>query len=150
MNNLYGWAMSEYLPYDRFKWLKRIDKFDIMSINDKNSIGYFLEVDLEYPDELHEFHNDFPLGPEKFAVSSNMLSKYCQTIADKYKIKVGDVKKLISNLGNKTNYVVDYRHLQLHLSLGMKLTKINQVLEFKQSDRMKNYIDFITKKNECC
>ena len=117
-----------------------------MLINDKSSIGCFLEVDLEYPDELHEFHNDFPLAPEKFAVSSNMLSKYCQTIADKYKIKVGDVKKLISNLGNKTNYVVHYRNLQLYLSLGMKLTKIHRVLEFKQSDRMKNYIDFITKK----
>ena len=58
---------------------------------------------------------------------------YCQ-IADKYEIKVGDVKKLIQNLGNKTNYVVHYGNLQLHLSLGMKLTKIHRVLEVKQSD----------------
>ena len=54
MNNLYGWAMSEYFPYKGFKWLKNIDEFDIMSINDKSPIEYFLEVDLEYPDELHE------------------------------------------------------------------------------------------------
>ena len=81
MNNLYGWVMSEYLPYGRFKWLKNIDKFDIMSINDKSLIGYFLEVDLEYPEELHKLHNDFPLAPEKFAVS-NMLSKYCKKITD--------------------------------------------------------------------
>ena len=47
MNNLYGWRMSEYLPYEGLKWLKKIDKFDIMSINDKNPIGYILEVDLE-------------------------------------------------------------------------------------------------------
>ena len=47
-----------------------------MSINDKNPIGYFLEVDLEYPEELHELHNDFPLAPEKIAVSSDMLSNY--------------------------------------------------------------------------
>ena len=73
MNNLYGWAMSEYLPCKGFKWLKNIDKFDKMSINDKSSIGYFLEVDIEYPDELHELHNDFPLAPEKFAVSNDML-----------------------------------------------------------------------------
>ena len=53
-----------------------------------------------------------------------MMSNYCKNIAGKYKIKVGDVKKLISNLGNKTNYVVHYRNLQLYLSLGMKLTKI--------------------------
>ena len=128
MNNLYGSAMSEYLPYKGFKWLKNIDKFDIMSISDKSPIGYFLEVDLEYPEELHELHNDFPLAPEKLAVSSDMLSNYCKKIADKYEIKVGDVKKLIPNLGNKTNYVVHYRNFQLYLSFGMKLTKIFRIL----------------------
>ena len=111
MNNLYGRAMVEYLP-----------------------IGYFLKVDIRYPDKLHELDNDYPLAPEKLAVSSNILSKYCKKIADKYEIKVGDLKKLIPNLGNKTNYVVHCRHLQLCLSLGMKLTKIHRVLEFKQSD----------------
>ena len=78
MNNLYGWAMSEYLPCSRFKWLKNIDKSDVMSVTDKSWIGYFLKVDLEYPDELHELHNDYPLAPEKLAVSSDMLSKYCK------------------------------------------------------------------------
>ena len=92
-------------------------------INEKNPIEYFLEVDFEYPDKLHELHNDYPLVPEKLAVLSDMLSKYCKKIADKYEIKVGDVKQLILNLGNKTNYVVHYRNLQLYLSLGMKLTK---------------------------
>ena len=111
MNNLYGRAMSEYLPYEGFEWLKNIDEFDLISISEISLIGYFLEVDLKYPDELHELHNDFPLAPEKLAVSSDMLSKYCKKIADKYEIKVGDVKKLISNLGNKTNYVVHYRNL---------------------------------------
>ena len=72
-------------------------------------------------------------------------------IADKGEIKVGDVKKSIPNLVNKTNYVVHYRNLELYLSLGMKLSKIHKVLEFKQSDWMKKYIDFNTeKKNECC
>ena len=82
MNNLYGWAMNEYLPYGGFEWLENIDKFDIMSISecnsiDKSPIGYFFEVDLEYPEELHELHNDFPLAPEKLTVSNDMLSKYC-------------------------------------------------------------------------
>ena len=125
--------MSEYLPYEGFKWLNNVDEFDVMSISEKNPIGYFLDVDLKYPDELHELHNDYPIAPEKIAVSSDMLSNYCKKIADKYEIKVGDVKKLIPNLGNKTNYVVHYRNLQLYLSLGMKLTKIHKVLKFKQS-----------------
>ena len=62
--------MSEYLPYEGFKWLKNVDKFDVMSINEKSPIGYFLEVDLEYSDKLHELHNDYPIVPEKLAVSS--------------------------------------------------------------------------------
>ena len=151
MNNLYGWAMSEYRPCGRFKWLKNIDKFDIMSISEsssieKGSIGYFVEIALEYPDELHELHNDYPLALEKLAVSSDMLSKYCKRIADKYEIKVGDAKKLIPNIRNKTNYVVHYKNLQLYLSLGMKLAKIHRLLKFKQSDWMKKYIDFNTEK----
>ena len=138
MNNLYGWAMSGYIPYGRFKWLKNVDEIDVMS---KSPIGYFLEVDLEYPDKLHELHNHYSLAPQKLAFSSDMLSKYCKEIADKYKIKVGDVKKLIPNLSNKTKYVLHYRNLQLYLSLGMKLTKIHRVLKFKQSDWMKKYIN---------
>ena len=84
MNNLYGWAMSEYLPYGGFKWLKNVDGFDVMSISEKSLIGYFLEADLEYPDELHKLHNDYQLAPEKLAVSSDMLSNYCQKISDNY------------------------------------------------------------------
>ena len=148
MNNLYGWAMSEYLPYEGFKWLKNVDKFDVMSINEKSPIGYFLEVDLEYPDELHELHNDYPLAPEKLAVTNDILSNYCKSIADKYEIKVGDVKKLIPNLGNKTKYVLYYKNLQIYLSLRMKLTKIHGVLKFKQSDWMKKYIGFNTDKRK--
>ena len=129
MNNLYGWAMSEYLPYGGFEWLKNANGFDVNSISEKREIGYFLKVDLEYPDRLHELHNDCPLAPEKFAVSSDMLSKYCKEIADRYEIKSGDVKKLIPNLVNKTKYVLHYRNLQLYLSLGMKLTKIHKALK---------------------
>ena len=123
--------MREYLPYEEFEWLKNVDKFDAMSVSEKSFIGYFLEVDFEYPDELHELDNDCLLAPEKLAVSTEILSKYCKKITDKYEINVGDVKRLIPNLGNKTKYIVHYRNLQLYLSLGMKLTKIHRVLKFK-------------------
>ena len=75
-----------------------------------------------------------------------MLSDYCQKIADEYRIKIGDVVKLVPKLDDKTNYVLHYRSLQLYLSLGIKLTKIHKLLRFKQSDWMKKYIDFNTKK----
>ena len=64
-----------YLPYGGFKWLKNVDMFDVNSISEKSPIGNFLKVDFEYPDELHELRNDYPLAPEKLAVSSEMLSK---------------------------------------------------------------------------
>ena len=73
MNNFYGWGLSDYLPYGGFKWLKNVDKFDVMSINKKCPIGYFLEVYLKYPDELHELHNDFPLALEKLAGDSVVI-----------------------------------------------------------------------------
>ena len=76
------------------------------------------------------------------------MSDYSKKIADEYEIKVGDVKKLVRNLGNKIKYIVHYRNLQLYLSLGMKLTKIHKVLKFKHSDWMKKCIDFNTEKRK--
>ena len=78
MNNLYGWAMSSYLPDGWFKWLKSVDNFDVNSIREKSSIGYIFEVDLKYPDELHVLHNEFPLAPEKLAIPYEIFSDYCK------------------------------------------------------------------------
>ena len=112
MNNLYGWGMSQRLPYGGVKQLKNVDKFDVNSISENSSIGYILKVDLKYPDELHKLHNDYPLALEELTILYDMLSDYCKEIADDYGIKVGDVKNLIPNLGDKTNYVLHYRNLQ--------------------------------------
>ena len=70
--------MSQYLPHSEFKWLNRkeINGFYLNSIEKNSSIGYLLEVDLNYPDDLHELHNDYPSAPEKPEISQNMLSKY--------------------------------------------------------------------------
>ena len=113
-NNLYGWAMIQPLPASDFKFLtkKEINQFNLESVSENSEIGYILEVDLEYCKELHDLHNDYPLYSEKIEVNSNMLSRYCIDIANKYKIKVGGVKTLIPNLGNKIKYVVHYRNLQ--------------------------------------
>ena len=142
--------MSQYLPYSECKWLnqKEISDFCLNSISENSSIGYILEVDLEYPSELHDLHNDYPLAPEKLQISQIMLSKYCFNIANKYGIKLGGVNKLVPNLDNKGKYVVHYKNLQLSLSLGMKLTKVHRILKFKQSDWLKKYIDFNTDKTK--
>ena len=119
-----------------------------MSIVKESKTGFILDADLEYPEKLHALYNNYPLAPEKLAVSYEVLSDFCRKIANKYGMKVGDVKELISNLSNKTNYILHYRDLQLYLSLGMKLTKIYRVLKFKQSDWMKNHLDFNTEKRK--
>ena len=72
-NNLYGWSMSEYLLYEDFQWVKNVDGFDVVSVSEKSDTGYLLEVNFQYLNELHELHNDYPLAPEKLAVSNDML-----------------------------------------------------------------------------
>ena len=74
--------MSKYLPYKKFEWVDNVDELDVNSVNQKSDTRYILEVDFDYPDELHELHNDYPLAPENLAVSNDMFSTYCKKIAD--------------------------------------------------------------------
>ena len=83
-----------------------------MNIKINSSTGYILEADLEYPQELHDVHNDYPLAPEKINMPKEWLSKYCLKIANTHNITTGKVKKLVPNLMNKNNYVIHYRNLQ--------------------------------------
>ena len=87
-------------------------------------LSCFLEVDLEYPEQLHELHNDYPLAPER--------------------IKIGNVEKLIPNLNNKTNYVVHYENKKLYESLGLKITKIHIGIKFEESAGLEEYINLNT------
>ena len=125
---------------------KQINNLNFAKYEEDSNKGLILEVDLEYPEELHDLHNDYPLGPEKVKVTENMLSKYCKKIANKYKISTGLVHKLIPTLSKKEKYVLHYRNLQLYTDLGLKITKIHRVLEFNQSPWLKQCIDFNTQK----
>ena len=115
-NNLYGWAMSKPLPTGGFKWME--------NLNNWRNRPCILEVDLEYPKELHDAHNDYPLAPES--------------------LKVGNVDKLIPNLRNKERYIVHRENLLLYTSLGMKITKIHRGIAFNESPWLKKYIDLNT------
>ncbi|XP_051157441.1 uncharacterized protein LOC127279246 [Leptopilina boulardi] len=127
-NNLYGWAMIQSLPYGGFKWEENVDiNFDF-NVADDAPIGYILEVDLDYPNELHEKHSDFPFCPER---SKPPGSKE---------------QKLLTTLLPKRKHVLHYRALKQALEHGLVLVQIHRVLRFKQSTWLKTYIDFNTTK----
>ena len=149
-NNLYGWAMSQYLPTGNFRWMtdKEISKMDLGKYKADGKKGLILKVDLVYDKSLHDLHNDYPVAPEKLKVPSGMLSEYCKKIAKKYKILIGQVNKLIPTLRDKEEYVLHHWNLQLYLDLGLKIKKVHRVLEFDQSPWLKHYIDFNTEKRK--
>ena len=127
-NNLYGWAMSQQLPTHGFKWMKDITQEKVMEILEKANYsmsnlgkkGYIFEVDLDYPSDLWESHNDYPLAPEKMIVNG--------------------VEKLICHFKPRKNYVVHYRNLRQYLEMGMKITAVHRGISFYQSSWMEPYI----------
>ena len=140
-NNLYGHAMVQPLPVGDFQWVEDVERFDVTTVADDADMGYIMEVDLEYPSELHDLHSDYPLAPEKMLISHDMLSPYQQELKEDLQYKPARVEKLIPNLWNKEKYVIHYRNLKQHLSLGLKLKKIHRVLQFKQEAWLKPYIE---------
>jgi hypothetical protein len=117
-NNLYGWAMSQKMPFSGFGWMPE-DEFEYW-----RERPCILEVDLDYPLHLHDYHNDYPLAPERLMVDG--------------------VEKLVPNLMNKEKYVVHHETLKLYESLGLRITKIHRIIEFNESAWMKQYIDLNT------
>ena len=117
-NNLYGWAMCNPLPVGNFEWMS-----DSELKNWKNHPSA-LEVDLEYPEDLHDLHNDYPLAPER--------------------LKIGGVDKLIPNLCNKSKYIIHHKTLKLYESLGLKIMRINRGIKFEKSAWLKSYITLNT------
>ena len=149
-NNQYGWAMSQYLPTGGFKWVDlETTSTDfwtnfILNLKDDSETGYFFEVDLEYPKELHDKHDAYPLAPEHVELKKELLSTYQQNLAHELKIKVGG-RKLCLTLQDKKDYICHYRNLKFYLEKGMKLVKVNRVLQFKQSDWIRPYVELNTK-----
>jgi hypothetical protein len=142
-NNLYGWAMSQYLPYEKFRFMsdEEIEQLDVTTVSDDAGIGYVLECDLEYPSKLHDLHNDYPLAPEHMTINESMLSPFCKSMNANHVF----TEKLIGSLQTKTKYKVHYRNLKLYLSLGMKLIKVHRVVAFNQKPWLKSYIELNTR-----
>ena len=116
--------MSKPLPTHGFKWMiqKELNKWS----TNEEGVGCVLEVELDYPEMLHDLHNDYPLFPESVKLDGSI------------------VPKLIPNLNNKTKYVVHYENLKLYESLGLKITKILRGIKFNKSAWLEKYIDLHT------
>ena len=107
------------LPVGDFEWMEEEE------LKKWKNIPCILEVDLEYPKELHELHNDYPLAPERR--------------------QIGNVEKLFPNLWDKEKYIVHHENLKLYLELGLKIKKIHRGIRFKEEPWMKSYIELNTK-----
>ena len=126
-NNLYGWAMSQKLPKNNFKWVEgtsRINEEFIKNYNENSYKGYILEVDVKYPKKLHDLHSDLPFLPKR--------------------IKIDRCKKLVCDLHNKKKYVVHIKSLKQALNHGLELKRVHRVIEFNKKAWLKPYIDMNT------
>ena len=126
-NSQHGWAMSQPLPVDGFKWVKDLSKINedfIKNYDEDSDKGYILEVDVEYSKNLHHLHSDLPFLPER--------------------MKANKCNKLVCNLHDKKNYVVHIRSLKQSLNHGLILKKVHRVIQFNQEAWIKPYIDINT------
>ena len=151
-NNLYGLAMCKKLPYDDFKWhYGRMDEKRVMKYCDDDDIGYILEVDLDYPKELHDLHKDYPLAPEIMCINESMLSQVQKDIHKYHSGKdASDEKtnKLVLNVMDKKEYVLHISALKFYLQHGLHLKKVHRAISFKQANFLKPFIEFNTEKRK--
>ncbi|GBM30103.1 hypothetical protein AVEN_223846-1 [Araneus ventricosus] len=149
-NNLYGYTMTQSLPIGNFKFLSEseIKDFNDLELSAKDEVGYFLEVDLLYPSELHDLH-DFPLAPDHTVITLDMFSPYQKKLVKNHGLKLSKQnRKLTPCFFTKYNYVVHYLNLKSYLEHGMVLQKIHNILSFKQESWLQPYVLFNNDKRQ--
>ena len=136
-NNLYGYSMSQKLPYKNFKWSNDLAL-------DKIQTGIY-EVDISIPENLYYKFKDYPLAPEIKSIPENNLSEYQKYLNNKLNIKYNEKdKKLILDLLPKKNYKIYYKNLEYYMQLGIKVDKVHKILTFDEKPFLKKYIDLNT------
>ncbi len=150
VNNLYGKVMMMRLPISDYKFINKNDwdTTKILNINEEDEIQYRFVVDLEYPKELHDYHNDFCLAPERRQLREDELSPYQLSILHQREINHFKSEKLMNTLNNKYYYSVEGNELKNYIKKGMKLLKIHKVISYKTSKFLEPYILFNTEKRE--
>ena len=150
-NNLYGWAMSQSLPYDGLRFNESITLEEILKTPDDGDEGHIVEVDLTFPPEIHDKLKEYPPAPENLSPKIEWFSEFQKELGK----KTGHIKenntysstsKLIPHLSEHKNYVIHYRNLKFLAELGVEVTKLHKTMSFKQKPWLKQYIDFNTQK----
>ena len=142
-NNLCGHSMSEPLPYDEIKFDNNVKLEDILNTPDDCDIGYFIGVDLTYPNNIKEKTKNFPFAPVNKKINPDNFSDYMKEIKPNTYIQT---KKLICDFSDKKNYVVHYRMLKFYVRHGMIVDKVHNRISFRQSRWLEKYINFYTQK----
>ena len=142
-NNLYGHSMSQYSPYDEIKFDNNVTLEDILNTPDDSDIGYFIELDLTYPNIIKEKTKNFPFAPMNKKINLDNFNDYMKKIKpDNYT----STKKLIFDWSDKKNYLIHYRMLKFYIRHGMIVDKIHNIISFRQSRWLEKYINFNTQK----
>ena len=133
--------MSQYLPTSGFRWVDDCQQLakTVAEHPADGPEGYILEVDLEYPEDLHDAHNAYPLAPERKVVVKGWMSEYQHSLLG-VEVAPTEVEKQVPNLRNKSRYVLHFRNLQLYMSLGLRPTAVHRALRFDQSPWIEPYI----------
>lgn len=165
-NSLYPWAMKQPLPVGGFRWVEDLGRFAtpdgsrcpvrsahqycegvLAHLSQHPGTGMFLEVDLHYPPALHDSHSDLPLAPEHLVITEADLSDYNRACLaalsgkDRYR-----ERKLVPNLRDKERYTVHHEALRLYMRLGLVVTRVHRIIEFKQAPWMRPYIEYCESK----
>ena len=142
-NNLYGHSMSQHLPYDGIKFDKSIKLEDILNTPDDSDIGYFVEADLIYPDNIKQKTKNCPFAPVNKKINPDDFNDYMKEIKPDNYVQSS---KLICDWSDKKNYLIHYRMLKFYVRHGMIVNKFHDIISFKQSRWLEKYINFNTQK----
>ena len=142
-NNLYGHSMSQYLPYDEIKFDNTVKLEDIINTPDDNDIGYFVEVDLKYPDNIKQKTKNFPFASVNKKINPDNYNDYMKEIKPDTYIHS---TKLICDWSDKKNYLTHYKMLKFYIRHGMIVDKVHNIISFRQSRWLEKYISFNTQK----
>jgi hypothetical protein len=142
-NNLYGYAMSQPMPFANFRFLRieEISEIDWLAQSDDQETGYFVCADWDVPDEVHESQNDFPLMPERLHITLESLSAIQLRLRRRYNFpRSSNYVKLISTLARKEKYMAHYQMVKFALEHGLRMTHVHAVIAFSQKPWLSPYI----------